>query len=275
MRIVILGSSVYSETACAMAVRMAELGHVPAGVLAIRTVDSATVLRKIGQWGVRRVASYARAKLIPSHRDENAQVRNPHLESLLKHQKGISRSLREVAAYYHFPVVVCKDQNAPDSIARLKDWAPDLIIFTGGNILRKQLLEVPRLGVVNVHLGLLPEIRGMSSPEWSLLNHVPVGITIHYVDEGIDTGPVLRRCEFSGATQCESLSDLRDRLIAFGIENVADVVAGLDRGTISATPQSDHGRDSQYFVMHEWLKARAAERLAKSRPTAIAGTVNG
>jgi folate-dependent phosphoribosylglycinamide formyltransferase PurN len=274
MRIVVLGSSVYSETACAMAVRMAKLGHVPAGALVLRTLDRSTVLRKLGQWGVRRVANYARAKLISLHGDENAQARNPYLEPVLKHGKGIFRSLSEVAAFYDFPLEFCNEQNKPDSIARLKDWAPDLIIFTGGNILRKQLLDVPRLGVINVHLGLLPEIRGMSSPEWSLLNHVPVGITIHYVDEGIDTGPVLRRCEFPGAAQCESLSDLRDRLIAFGVDNVVAVITGLDSGTISATPQSDRARHNQYFVMHQWLQARAGERLAKSRPSAVAG-VNG
>lgn len=274
MRIVILGSSVYSETACAMAVRMAELGHVPVGALALRTLDRATVLRKIGQWGVQRTAHYARARLIPRNGSERAQVQNPYLEPVLRHGKGIFRSLSEVAAFYNFPVEFCSDQNAPDSIAHLKGWAPDLIIFTGGNILRKQLLEVPRLGVINVHLGLLPEIRGMSSPEWSLLNSVPIGISIHYVDEGIDTGPILRRCEFPGAAQSESLSDLRDRLIAFGVENVAEVVSGLARGTISATPQSDRARDNQYFVMHQWLQARAAERLAKSRPSAVAG-VNG
>ena len=167
--------------------------------------------------------------------------------------------------FYGFSVAVCNDQNAPDSIARLKEWSPDLIIFTGGNILRKQLLEVPRLGVLNVHLGLLPEIRGMSSPEWSLLNHVPVGVTIHYMDAGIDTGPFLQRYEFPDVARCESLSDLRNRLIAFGLEKAAEVIAGLDQGTISATTQSDHDEDRQFFVMHEWLQARAAERLTKSR----------
>ena len=65
MRIVILSSSVYSETACAMAVRMAELGQVPAGALALSTLDRATLVRKLGQWGVGGVARYARAKLIP------------------------------------------------------------------------------------------------------------------------------------------------------------------------------------------------------------------
>jgi folate-dependent phosphoribosylglycinamide formyltransferase PurN len=275
MRIVVLCSSEYSETACAMAVRLAKLGHVPVGALALSTLDRGTLLRKLGQWGVRDVIRYARAKLIPHRGHRQAQAHNPYLQPLLKHGEKIFRSLREVAKFYGFSVAVCNDQNTPDSIARLKEWSPDLIIFTGGNILRKQLLEVPRLGVLNVHLGLLPEVRGMSSPEWSLLNHVPVGVTIHYVDAGIDTGPFLQRCEFPGVARCESLSDLRNRLIAFGLEKAAEVIAGLDQGTISATTQSDRDGDRQFFVMHEWLQARAADRLTKSRLAAVAGTVNG
>ncbi len=274
MRIVVLCSSVYSETGCAMAVRMAKLGCVPVGALALSTLDSGTLLRKLGQWGAQDVIRYVRAKLIPSG-DGQARARNAHLQPLLQHGDTIFRSLREVAKFYGFPLAVCRDQNAPDSIARLREWSPDLIIFAGGNILRKQLLQVPRLGVLNVHLGWLPEVRGMSTPEWSLLNRVPVGVTIHYVDAGIDTGPILERCEFPDAARCESLSDLRNRLIAFGVEKVAEVVAGLDRGTISATPQSDLDADRQFFVMHEWLQARAAERYRKSHPTAVARTVNG
>jgi hypothetical protein len=275
VRIVVLSSSVYSETACAMAVQMAKLDYVPVGALALRTLDRGTLRRKLGQWGVRDVLRYARAKLIPRSGDQHAQVRNCYLQPLLKHGAGSFRSLREVAALYHFPVSGCGDQNAPDSIAQLREWLPDLIIFTGGNILRKQLLDVPRLGVLNVHLGLLPEIRGMSTPEWSLVKNVPVGVTIHYVDAGIDTGPILLRCEYSDSTRHESLSDLRNRLIAFGVEKVAEVVAGLDRGTISATAQSHLDEDRQFFVMHEWLQAQASERLTQSRSAAIARAGNG
>ncbi len=275
MRVVILGSSVYSETACAVAVRMAELGHTPLGALALPTVDRGTLRRKLSQWGVREVARYARAKLLPRSGDRRQRAHNTYLLPLLKSNDGVFSSIREVAALYGFPVAICKDQNAPDAIARLRDWSPDLIIFTGGNILRKQLLEVPRLGVVNVHLGLLPEIRGMSSPEWSLLKNIPVGVTIHYMDTGIDTGPILHRSEFTDASCCESLSDLRNRLIAFGVEKLGQVVAALDRGTLSATPQSTLDEDHQFFVMHERLQERAAGRLAKGRVPAVTGTVNG
>lgn len=275
MRIVILSSSVYSETACAMAVRMAELGHAPEGALALATLSGGTIRRKLGQWGVREVARYARDKLLSPYGPRVAAVKNHYLRPLLKHEHRTFRSLREVAAFYGFPVAVCHNQNSPRSIARLKEWSPDLIIFTGGNILRKALLELPRLGVLNVHLGLLPEIRGMSSPEWSLLKQVPAGITIHSMDCGIDTGPILKRCQFPDVEQCESLNDLRDRLIAFGIEKTADVIAGFENGEISANPQSDVDRDNQFFVMHEWLQARATERLVAGRRVHVAGSVRG
>ncbi len=278
MRVVILSSSLYSETACAMAVRMAKLGQIPAGALALSTLNRGTLVRKLGQLGVGEVARYARAKLIPH--SGNGQALNPYLEPWLKREGGMFRSLREVAAFYEFPVAVCDDQNSSDSIARLKEWSPDLIIFAGGNVLRRQLLAVPRLGVLNVHLGLLPEVRGMSSPEWSLLNRIPIGITIHYMDAGIDTGPVLQKSEFPDVAQCESLIDLRNRLVAFGAERVGSVVEGLIRGTMFATPQSapdpdpDPDKDRQFFVMHEWLQARAAERLVATRRVAVAGPVH-
>jgi Formyl transferase len=283
VRIVVLSSSVYSETACAMAVQMAKVGHIPVGALTLSSLHSGTLLRKLGQLGAKEVICYARAKLIPASGDKHARPRNRYLEPLLKHEHGIFRSLREVAAFYDFPIATCHDQNSPSSIARLKQWAPDLIIFTGGNILRKPLLELPRLGVLNVHLGLLPEIRGMSSPEWSLLKHIPVGITIHYMDAGIDTGPILQRSKFPDAAQCESLGDLRNHLIAFGVEKTAEAVSHLGSSATSATPQSDLDRnkdrgkdkDNQYFVMHEWLQQRAAERLTANRHVTAAAIMPG
>ena len=277
MRVVILCSSVYSETACAVAVRLAEMGHVPYGVLSLKTLNRGTVLRKLGQWGFRDAAHYAGTKLLA--RTQGAQqLNNPYLQHWLKPPDVIFRSIRDVAKRYGFPVSSCSNHNSPGSLARLKAWLPDMIVFAGGSILRISLLQIPRLGVINMHLGWLPEIRGMSSPEWSLLKGVPLGVTIHYMDAGIDTGPVLQKFEFNELERCTSLSDLRHRLIAFGVEKLGEVVADLDRGTIVAMPQTDlaqdHEKDNQYFVMHEWLQARAAERLGTSRVPVLARATN-
>lgn len=265
MRVAILCSSPYSETGCAVAARLGQLGFAPVGALTLPAWDRGTLTRKLGQWGLRELLRYAKTKLAPLKSASPKQVRNPHLERALRHGERIFRSLSEVASEYGFPVVTCRDQNSPRAVAQLKQWAPDVAVFTGGNILRGELLQAPRLGVLNAHLALLPEIRGMSSPEWSLLCGVPLGITIHFIDSGIDTGPILLRREFSAADQCDSLTDLRNRMIAEGIELLAEAVTGLDRGTMLPVPQPDREQDNQFFVMHERLKAEAERRLTQGK----------
>ncbi len=261
MRVAILCSSPYSETGCAVAARMAQLGYIPVGALTLPSWDRITLGRKLGQWGLRDSLRYAVAKLGPGKSAIQNSIRNPYLQQALRHREGVFRSMREVGNLYGFPVAMCSDQNSRRAVTRLKRWSPDVAIFTGGNILRDEVLRVPRLGVLNSHLALLPEIRGMSSPEWSLLCAVPLGTTIHFMDRGVDTGPVLLRHEFEGADDCDLLADLRNRMIAEGIELVGQAVAALDRGTISAIPQAGREKDCQFFVMHERLKAIATRRL--------------
>ena len=275
MRVVILCSSPYSETSCAVAARLAQLGYVPVGALTLPSWDRRTLLRKVGQWGLHDSLQYAVAKLSPRKATIQKQIRNPYLESALRHGDRVFRSVREVARTYRFPVVTCSDQNSPRAVAQLGQWSPDLAIFTGGNILRDQALNVPRLGILNAHLALVPEIRGMSGPEWSLLCGVPLGITIHFMDSGIDTGPILLRREFAGADGCDSLADVRNKMIAEGIELIAEAVAGLDRGTIPAVPQADREKDRQFFVTHEQLQAVAARRLKEIQSNPVGDRSNG
>jgi folate-dependent phosphoribosylglycinamide formyltransferase PurN len=265
MRVAILCSSPYSETGCAVAARLAQLGHVPVGALTLPSWDRSTLLRKLGQWGLRDSLHYAVTKLAPAKSGTREQIRNPYLEQPLRRDDGVFRSVGEVARVYGFPVVTCADQNSPRAVGQLKQWSPDVAIFTGGNILRDEILKVPRLGILNSHLALLPELRGMSSPEWSLLCGVPLGITIHFMDSGIDTGPIVLRREFVVTDSCDSLNDLRNRMIGQGIELIAEAVAGLDRGSISAVPQADREKDRQFFVMHERLKAVTTRRLNQIR----------
>lgn len=279
MRVVILCSSPYSETGCAAAARVAQLGYVPVGALTLPSWDRKTLLRKVGQWGLRDSLLYAVSKLAPARRTTEQQIRNPHLEKTLRNRNGLFRSLRDVAIAYGFPIATCNDQNSECAVNQLKQWSPDVAIFTGGNILRDEVLRVPRLGILNSHLALLPEIRGMSSPEWSLLRGVPLGITIHFMDSGVDTGPIVLRREFAAAEGCGSLVDLRNQLIAEGIDLLGEAVAALDRQAISAIPQTDRGKDNQYFVMHERLKALAARQLKNGgskidRSNSVAGRMS-
>jgi len=275
MRLVILCSSPYSETSCATAARLAQWGHTLAGAITLPSWDRITLLRKLGQWGARESARYAWAKLWPGRETTAQQVRNPYLKAALQARGPLFRNLHEVAAAQDFPVLTTADQNSPASLAQLRSWSPEAAVFTGGNILREPLLGIPRFGVLNAHLALLPEIRGMSSPEWSLLRGVPLGITIHKMDAGVDTGPILLRREFAEATECGSLTDLRNRMIARGIELMGEAISALEAGRLSPAVQADREKDHQFFVMHDRLKALAERRLRQRKPSPAAGQTHG
>ncbi|HWC18809.1 MAG TPA: formyltransferase family protein [Terriglobales bacterium] len=263
MRIVVLCSSPYSETGCAMAAKLAQSGNSLVGVLTLPAWDRKTILSKLGQWGLQDSVRYAQSKLFIHHQTRVSGVRNPYLGEILTQQGRLARSLHEAGKLYGFPVVSCADQNSASAIAAMKTWQPDLAVFTGGSILRREILSVPKFGVLNAHLGLLPEIRGMSSPEWSLICDVPLGITVHFMDAGIDTGPVLFRRQFVIPSECASLGDLRNRMIAQGIEFMVEAVNQLRDGRMSAIPQAKSAEDRQFFVMHDRLKAVAERRFQK------------
>ncbi len=79
----------------------------------------------------------------------------------------------------------------PETLVWLREFAPDLVILLGADIVPAALLEIPRLGTINPHYGLLPRYRGMNVTEWSIYYDDPVGVTVHAVDPGIDTGEIL------------------------------------------------------------------------------------
>jgi len=91
----------------------------------------------------------------------------------------------------------------------------DYIVNGGvGAIFKNDLLSLPRKGMLNAHPGLLPEYRGLDPVCWALSNHDPQGATVHFIDEGIDTGPILIRRPLK-ETSAQSLVDLRLEVLEF------------------------------------------------------------
>ena len=84
-------------------------------------------------------------------------------------------------------------------VDQLRAAAPDvLVVWSYSMILPGELLQVPRLGAVNVHGGLLPEYRGGHVMQWAMINgEAETGVTLHYMDAGVDTGPLIAQHRFS------------------------------------------------------------------------------
>ena len=152
-------------------------------------------------------------------------------------------------------------QRAIDAVRVLQ---PDLLIHAGASILRRPIIELPRLGILNAHMGLLPEYRGVNVVEWAWLNGDPVGCSVHLIDAGIDTGPLLARRE-ARVTDCRDFAMLRATVDAAQIDLLGDVVARV-RATGKLPPPLGLRApvERQYFVMHSDLRAILATALSRA-----------
>ncbi len=104
----------------------------------------------------------------------------------------------KIAADENIPVFHCGNINEEECQAFIRGLKPDLLISAYfSQILKKEIMSLPQLGVLNVHPGWLPQYKGAMAYFW-VLNHGQDrgGVTVHWIDEGIDTGEVLARRSF-------------------------------------------------------------------------------
>jgi methionyl-tRNA formyltransferase len=136
--------------------------------------------------------------------------------------------------------------NDPDTCARMQGLRPDWIIVAGfGEILRKPVLAIPRKGVLNVHPSFLPQYRGPTPCYWVIKNkEKTTGVTVHHVDEGIDTGDIIRQVEVP-IRHHESERSLEQRLSTLGARVLIETLDSLTAGNATRTKQIQE--DSSYF----------------------------
>ncbi|MEK9628125.1 MAG: formyltransferase family protein, partial [Nitrospinota bacterium] len=102
-------------------------------------------------------------------------------------------SLLKYARAENLKIIQDKKLNDPTLITSLKNFQPEIVFCIGGTrLIPKEILEIPRLGCVNIHPALLPKYRGRYSTAHAIFNgETETGVTIHWMDEGIDSGPII------------------------------------------------------------------------------------
>ncbi len=115
----------------------------------------------------------------------------------------------------------------------LKRIAPDVVVIIAyGQIIPRSLLEIPRLGWMNLHASLLPKYRGAAPINWAIVNgETRTGLTTMKVDAGMDTGPILMQQEMKIERE-ETAPALSQRMAEAGAPLVVDSLLGLAKGTI-------------------------------------------
>jgi hypothetical protein len=172
--------------------------------------------------------------------------------------------LRFWARRNHVRFLATYDLNDPAVVSLVRHTGPEaLVLYGGGGILRKPFIDAAARGVINAHSGPLPHVRGMNACEWSLLLGFTPTVTLHYIDEGIDTGPSISSAPVV-LEPGDTVAILRSRCAVIGIRLMLEF---LSRRDIPAAPGRSHstGVTRQSFllapVMRELLEHRLKWRL--------------
>jgi len=105
--------------------------------------------------------------------------------------------VKEAALRFGVPVYQPERVKRPESVEYLRSLAPEAMVVVGyGQIIPQSIIDIPPLGILNVHASLLPKYRGAGPIQWAIVNgETSTGVTIMRIDAGLDTGPMLLKAE--------------------------------------------------------------------------------
>ncbi|MDE7311820.1 MAG: methionyl-tRNA formyltransferase [Eubacterium sp.] len=158
----------------------------------------------------------------------------------------------------------------PECVAHLGTYDAELFVVAAfGQILSKEILEMPKYGCINVHASLLPKYRGASPIQWAVINGEQVtGVTIQQMDIGVDTGEILEKLEVPLAPD-ETGGSLFEKLAQAGAKLCVQTVERIQDGTVTRTKQDDARSTRVGMIKKEmgnidWtLPAERIERLVR------------
>jgi methionyl-tRNA formyltransferase len=154
----------------------------------------------------------------------------------------VAPPVKRMALELGLPVIQPEKLRAPEAMAQLQAWAPDVIVVAAfGQILRPAVLDLPRFGCINVHGSLLPRWRGAAPIQAAILaGDQETGISIMKMDSGVDTGPILAQRPLS-ISPGDTAGTLFDKMSALGAELLAATLPGYLDGRIQPRPQPEAG----------------------------------
>ena len=148
--------------------------------------------------------------------------------------------VKEKAMELNLPVYQPERVKAPEFVQVLRELNPDVIVVIAfGQIVSKEILDLPKYGCINVHASLLPKYRGAAPIQWAVINgDKESGVTTMVMAEGIDTGDMLDKTVVPLSPE-ETGGSLFDRLSLTGAELIVDTLDKLEKGTAVRIPQKE------------------------------------
>ena len=152
------------------------------------------------------------------------------------------RNIKQIAVARNVPVFQPESVNAPESVARLKELAADLLVVAAyGQILSDEVLATARHGGINVHASLLPKYRGAAPIAWAIYHgEKRTGVTIIRMATRVDAGEILAQAAVDIGPE-ETAGELEARLAPIGAQLALHVIEEIDQGTSHGVPQDQAG----------------------------------
>jgi methionyl-tRNA formyltransferase len=159
-----------------------------------------------------------------------------------------SPPVKTLAQELNIPVIQPEKLKQPDAMEQLSLWAPDLIVVAAfGQILKKDVLDMPHFGCINVHASLLPRWRGAAPINAAILHgDNETGVTIMQMDVGLDTGPMLAKRSIR-LTADDTAGSVLERLSTLGADLLLETLPDYLSGKTAPQPQPEE--DATYAPM--------------------------
>lgn len=148
--------------------------------------------------------------------------------------------VKECALQHEIHVLQPVKVREKEVVDQLAAYQPDAIVVVAfGQILPKEILDMPKYGCINVHASLLPKYRGAAPMQWAIIDgEKKTGITTMYMNEGLDTGDILEQ-EETEITEDETAQTLHDRLSMMGGPLILSTLDKLEKNEITRIKQDD------------------------------------
>ncbi len=158
----------------------------------------------------------------------------------------------QITEKFNLPIVTADNINSPEWEQKLKDFAPDLVLSVRYDLIFKQnIIDIPRLGILNIHPGKLPEFRGVYAPFQAMLNNDDkIGVTLHRVVEEIDAGPIVD-IVYIDVDPSKSVIWHMCHTYPAGVDAFLKILPSLEQGGNLETYEQDHSKKKYYSFPSE------------------------
>jgi Methionyl-tRNA formyltransferase len=160
--------------------------------------------------------------------------------------------LISMAEKNNIPLEISKNINSDEFIQRMKSYDADLFVSMSFNqIFRSEIMNLPKLKTINCHAGKLPYYRGRNILNWALINdEKEFGITVHFMDEGIDTGDIILQKVYP-ITDTDNYRTLLERAYTGCADTLYEAIKMIQVGNVNPIKQDSIDRVGMYCGMRQ------------------------